>query len=208
MDYEQDIPEERVYQATKIKSDILLYTAAFFVLYSIYTVDSFSTWKFLAVFLPLAVSFIAWKRFTILIPIGFLLWFGVMLMSVGTIYNHDILSLSGPLVCPDGYRAEVATLVQNPVPGETYTSSQMRCVNAAGKVTYPGFSPHFTVLGLYGITAMLLFLINMFFLRLAGTMIKNPYALFLSGSVLYCFLARLIWINRDQIILIVKNYFF
>ncbi len=208
MEYSNENMTEKYPDASNTKLRVLLYTAVFFVVFSIYTFDSFSTWKFLAVIIPLGFSFISYRGKWIFLPILVITWFAFMIMSVGVIYNHDIMELSGPLVCPEGYKAEVSVLVQNPVPGETYTSARMRCVNNSGDVINPGFSPHFTVLGLYLIPALVLFLINILFFRLAGRMIQNPYALYLSGSVLFCFLARLIWINRDQIILTIKGILF
>ncbi len=206
MEYNNENMTEKLPDASIAKSRILLYTAVFFVAFSIYTFDSFSTWKFFAVIIPLGFSFISYRGKWIFIPVLVIIWFAFMIMSVGVIYNHDIMELSGPIVCPEGYRAEVSVVVQNPVPGETYTSARMRCVNDSGDVINPGSSPHFTVLGLYLIPALILFLINILFFRLAGTMIKNPYTLYLSGSILFCFLARLIWINRDQIILMIKSF--
>ncbi|MEN8222050.1 MAG: hypothetical protein ABFR36_02220 [Acidobacteriota bacterium] len=207
MDYEKGIPEKNILQTSKIKSRVLLYTAVFFVAYSIYTFDSFSSWKFLAVIIPLGFSFISYRGKWIFLPVLVIIWFAFMVMSVGVIYNHDILEITGPVVCPDGYKAEVRVRTLNPVPGETYTQARMTCVNDAGHRIDPGWKPHFTVLGLYLIPALLLFFINIIFLRLGRVFIKNPYALYLSGSVLFIFLARLIWINRDQIISYVKTVF-
>lgn len=205
MDYENGGTVERTISTSKVKSRILLYTAVFFVAFSIYTFDSFSSWKFFAVFIPLAFSFIAYKWKWIFIPVVVIIWFAFMLMSVGVIYNHDILELTGPLVCPEGYHAEVWVQTLNPVPGETYTQARMTCVNNAGHRINPGWEPHFTILGLYLVPALLLFLINVIFLKLLKGVLKNPYALYLTGSALFIFLARLIWLNKEKIILYVKT---
>lgn len=205
MDYENGNTAKKAISTSKVKSRILLYTAVFFVIFSIYTFDSFSTWKFLAVILPLAFSFIAYKWKWIFIPVVVIIWFAFMLMSVAVIYNHDILELTGPLVCPEGYHAEVWVRTLNPVPGETYTQARMTCVNNAGHRINPGWKPHFTVLGLYLIPALILFFINIIFFRLSGIFLKNPYALYLAGSALFIFLARLIWINKEKIILYIKT---
>ena len=197
--------KEKYPDASTAKSRILLYTAVFFVAFSIYTFDSFSTWKFLAIIIPLGFSFISYRGKWILLPILVIIWFAFMLMSVAVIYNHDILEITGPLVCPEGYHAEVWVQTLNPVPGETYTQARMTCVNNAGHRINPGWKPHFTVLGLYLVPALLLFLINVIFLKLFRRVLKNPYALYLAGSVLFCFLARLIWLNRDQILLFIKE---
>ncbi len=205
MDYEKNSMVEKALPVSKVKSRILLYTAVFFVAFSIYTFDSFSSWKFLAVFIPLAFSFISYKKKWIFLPVVVIIWFSFMLMSVGVIYNHDILEFTGPLVCPEGYHAEVWVRTLNPVPGETYTQARMTCVNNAGNRINPGWKPHFTVLGLYIVPALLLFFINVIFFRIAGALIKNPYALYLAGSALFIFLARLIWLNKEQIILYIKT---
>ncbi len=207
MEYNNQNIKENYQEASKAKSRILLYTAVAFVVFSIYTFDSFSTWKFLAVFVPLAFSFPSYRKKWIFLPIVVLIWFAFMLMSVGVIYNHDILEITGPIVCPDGYRGEVWVRTVNPVPGETYTQARMTCVNDAGHRIDPGWKPHFTVLGLYIIPALLLFLINVIFLKLFRGMLKNPYALYLAGSVLYCYLSYQVWMNREQIISAVKNLF-
>jgi len=205
MEYNAEKNPEKQIDVSKAKSRVLLYSAVFFVAFSIYTFDSFSTWKFLAVFVPLAFSFASYKKKWIFLPVAVIIWFGFMLVSVGVIYNHDLLALTGPMACPEGYHAEVRTRVENPVPGETYTSARMLCVNDQGDRVNPGWSPHFILLGLYLVPALLLFFINIIFFKLAGTWITNPYALYLSGSVLYCFPARLIWINQDRIIGYIKT---
>jgi len=205
MDYNNENMTEKYPAASTAKSRILLYTAVFFVAFSIYTFDSFSTWKFLAVIIPLGFSFIKYRGKWIFIPILVIIWFAFMIMSVGVIYNHDILKITGPLVCPEGYHAEVWVQTLNPVPGETYTQARMICVNNAGHRINPGWKPHFTVLGLYLVPALLLFLINVIFLKLFRRVLRNPYALYLAGSSLYCYLVYLLWDKQDQVISAVKN---
>ncbi|MEN8154124.1 MAG: hypothetical protein ABFR75_08875 [Acidobacteriota bacterium] len=208
MSSEYENTETKATSETTVKMRVLLYTAVFFVAFSIYTFDSFSTWKFLAVFIPLALSLIKYRGKWILLAIGILAWFGVMLVAVGSIYNHDMLELTGPLVCPEGYRAEVVTIVQNPVPGETYTSARMYCINDSGKRINPGWAPNFILMGIYFAVTLLLFIVTTLFFRITGALAKQPWITYLAGSALYIFLARLVWLNKDQIILFIKNSIF
>ncbi len=188
---------------------ILLYSAVLIILFSIFKYDSFSTWKFLAVYLPLfcAILFFKFRRWGLLTPLGFLIWFGFMYMSVGTIYNHDSLVITGPLVCPKGYEPKVRTLVQNPVPGETYTSSQLYCEDEEGTIRRPVREPHLVLLALYLLAALPAFFILTLLFKFFSTKMNQPYTILIAGSLLYFFYVIYIWSNRDFILETVKKIF-
>jgi len=190
--------EKKPFSTSRTK--ILLYTAVVYVIYSIYQFDSFSTWKFLAVFIPLAVSFIFLKKLTFFICLVVIIFFGLMLMSVGAIFNHDLLELTGPLVCPVGMEAKVHTVVQNPVPGETYTQARMVCVGKDGKTMNPGWAPHFVFFGLYLLAVIPLFLINVVLLKFLRSSLPNSIFPYICAVLAYSGLVFLIWKNIDTII--------
>ena len=130
-----------------------------------------------------------------------------MYMSVGTIYNHDSLMITGPLVCPKGYETKVRTLVQNPVPGETYTSSQLYCEDEEGTIRRPVREPHLVPLGLYLLAALPAFFILTLLFKFFSTKMNQPFNILIAGSLLYFFYVIYIWSNRDFIIEVVKKIF-
>jgi hypothetical protein len=154
----------------------------------------------MAVFIPVFISFAFFRKVIFIISLVVIIFFGAMLMSVGAIFNHDLLELTGPLVCPEGMEAKVRTVVQNPVPGETYTSARMVCVGKDGKTMNPGWAPQFILLGLYLLAVIPLFLVNVVLLKFLRSSMPNSIFPYICAVMVYSILAFLIWDNKDTIL--------
>ena len=190
--------EKRRNSAIRIR--LILYFSVIYIVLSIYLTDSFSTWKLMAIILPLYLSFINKTKTAIITGLIFITFFTFMLVSVGTIFNHDLLELTGPLVCPEGYAAQAETLVSHPEPGTTNASSRLRCVRG-NEVYYPNsILPHLFLFLLYLFVALPLFLISVTILNILNRHIPKSMFKYIIPSLVYFSLGYLVWNYKEEII--------
>jgi len=192
--------KERTFWNSFVVGKVLLYTSIFYVAISIYFLNSFSVWKYFAVIIPLFLGIALYKMrkwYFFLLSLIPRLWFAVMLTAVGTVFNTDILELTGPIVTPEGYTAVVSTSTSYSQ-GSTSSSSHLICVRGDETIK-PKYDPHFTLFLMYFISALILYLITIFLLKLLYKIINNKFIKYLLITIVYNLLIYILWVNLPAI---------
>lgn len=192
--------KNRTFWNSFVLGKVFLYTSIFYVIISIFFLNSFSVWKYLAVIIPLFLAFAFYtinKWYFLLLSLIPLIWFAVMLVAVGTTFNNDILELTGPIVTPEGYTAIASTSTTHSQ-GSVSSSSHLICVRG-DETLPPKYNAHFVLFLLYSIPAILLYFICMFFMKVLNKIVSNKLFKHLIISILYNLLIYLLWINSPSI---------
>lgn len=196
--------EEKNKKKSDIRFLLLLYFSVIYVILSIYLTDSFSTWKLMAIIFPLSLSFINKTKTAIITGLIIITFFSFMLVGVGTIFNHDLLELSGPLVCPEGYTAQAETIVTHPEPGSTNAYSRLICVKGNEVYRPSSILPHLFLFLLYLFVALPLFLISVTILNILNRHIPKSIFKYIIPFLVYISLGYLVWNYKEQIITFFK----